>query len=337
MFKAIRIKKPGGLDNLYLDSISAREPNAGEVVVKLHASSLNYHDYFVAKGVLPTKDGRIPMSDGAGEVIAVGEGVTEFARGDAVMSTFFNNCPAGESRAHHHSGMMGDQTDGYACEQITVPATGLTLVPRSFSHAEAATLPCAALTAWRALMVNARIKPGDSVLIQGSGGVSLFALQFAKAAGCEVIATSSSDEKLERMRGMGADGLINYREHPNWAKQVRKLTSGRGVDHVVEVGGAGTFAQSIEACGEGGHIAMIGVLAGGHQGDIPTNVIMGKQLTIKGVIVGSREDQLNMVRAIDRNGIRPVLDKHFPLEQLAGAFRYQESGKHFGKIIVDIT
>ena len=335
MIKAMRIKKPGGLDNLYLDSIEAREPSAGEVVVKLHASSLNYHDYFVAKGVLATEDGRIPMSDGAGEIIAVGEGVRDFAIGDSVISTFFNNCPAGESRTHHHHGMMGDRCDGYACEQITVPATGLTHAPKNYSHAEAATLPCAGLTAWRALMVNAKVKPGESVLIQGSGGVSIFALQFAKAAGCEVIATSSSDDKLERLRVLGADGLINYRRHPNWAEQVHKLTGGRGVDHIVEVGGAGTFAQSITAASEGGHIAMIGVLSGGHQGDIPTSVIMGKQLTIKGVIVGSREDQLDMIRAINVNGIRPVLDKHFLLEQLAEAFRYQESGRHFGKIIIN--
>lgn len=334
--KAIRVRKPGGLDNLYLDSIAPRQPGPGEVAVRLRASSLNFHDYFIAIGKLPTEDGRIPMSDGAGEVVEVGEGVTEFRAGDLVVSTFFNNCPAGTPRARHHNGMMGDSTDGYACEQITVPATGLTRIPEGYSFAEAATLPCAALTAWRALVVNGRIQPGDRVLVQGTGGVSLFALQFAKAAGCEVIATSSSDEKLERLKAMGADGLINYKTHPDWARQARELTGGSGVDHVVEVGGAGTFAQSIKACAEGGRIAMIGVLTGTHQGDIPTASIMARQLQVQGVVVGSREDQLSMVRAIESNGIRPVLDRHFPLERLAEAFRYQESGKHFGKIIVDI-
>lgn len=334
--KAMRVRRPGGLDNIYPDTIDVREPGPTDVVVRVKASSLNFHDYFVAIGMLPTEDGRVPMSDGAGEVVAVGKRVSEFKPGDHVVSTFFSNCPAGTPRLEHHPGMMGDRCDGYACEQITVPATGVTRVPKGYSYAEASTLPCAALTAWRALVINGPIYPGQTVLVQGSGGVSLFALQFAKAAGCRVIATSSSDAKLARLNELGADGLINYKTHPNWAEQVRLLTGGRGVDHIVEVGGAGTFAQSIEACAECGHIAMIGVLAGRHEGELPTAAIMGKQLRIQGVIVGSRADQVAMIDAIEQNGIRPVIDRHFALEELAEAFRYQESGQHFGKIVVDI-
>lgn len=333
--KAIRVGKPGGLDNLYLDSCEGRAPEAGEVTVKLHASSLNFHDYMVAIGKLPTADGRIPMSDGAGEVVAVGAGVEDFQIGDRVIGTFFLNCNDGLPRAEQQRGMMGDRIDGYAREQITLPAYGLTHAPEAYSHAEAATLPCAALTAWRALVVNGAIRAGQTVLVQGTGGVSVFALQFAKAAGAKVIATSSSDEKLERLKAMGADGLINYKTHPNWGEKAFALSDG-GVDHVVEVGGAGTLAQSMAACGEGAHIGLIGVLAG-IKSEIPSSMIMFKQLRVQGVMVGSRQDQKEMVRAINAHAIRPVMDKHFELPALAQAFRYQESGAHFGKIIVDIT
>lgn len=299
--------------------------------MRVHASSLNYHDYLVALGTLPTPDGRIPLSDGAGSVVAVGDGVLEFKVGDKVTSTFFRNCPSGEPRSEHHRGSSGDGVDGFACEYITLPVTGVTQSPRNYTDVEAATLPCAALTAWRALVHNGRVKPGDSVLVQGSGGVSVFALQFARAAGATVIATSSSDEKLERLQKMGAAELINYRSTPQWAREVRRLTDGRGVDHVMEVGGAGTFAQSINACREGGHIAMIGVLAG-RKAEISTASIMGRQLRVIGVTVGSRAQQIDMIRAIEVNGIRPVIDREYPLENLADAFRYQEGGRHFGKI-----
>jgi NADPH:quinone reductase-like Zn-dependent oxidoreductase len=196
---------------------------------------------------------------------------------------------------------------------------------------EAATLTCAGLTAWRALVVNGHVKPGDIVLIQGTGGVSIFALQFAKVAGATVIATSSSNEKLERLQKLGADLVINYRETPEWGREVRRLTGGRGADHVIEIGGAGTFSQSITACCEGGHISMIGVLAG-RKAEISTVHIMARQLRVIGVTVGSRAQQIDMIRAIEANKIRPVIDCQYPLENLAEAFRYQESGRHFGKI-----
>ncbi len=332
--KAIRVKKPGGLDQLMLSTQEPGKPGPGEVLVRVHASSLNYHDYLVAVGHLPVEDGRIPLSDGAGEVLEVGEGVTEFSAGDAVVSLFFQNRVDGNPRGFDHAFSSGDGVDGFACQLACVPATAVTKAPKNLNAQQAATLPCAGLTAWRALMVNGPVEPGQTVLVQGTGGVSLFALQFAKAAGARVIATSSSEEKLERLRALGVDAVINYREHPEWSRKVKALNDGRGVDHVVEVGGAGTLEQSIHACEDGGHIAMIGVLAG-FTGQVPTHAIMAKQLRVQGVIVGNRVQQQAMIRAIETHNIQPVLDKTFPLEALAEAFRYQESGRHFGKILVD--
>ena len=334
--KAIRLRHPAGIDNLKLEDMpEPGAPGAGEIRVRIRASSLNYHDYIVVMGGIPTPDGRIPMSDGAGEVLAVGAGVTEFKVGDAVVSTFFPNWLDGAAIPGGFAGVPGDGVDGYAVEQVVAPATAFTRAPAGYSHAESATLTCAALTAWRALVTEGRMKAGDSVLIQGTGGVSVFALQFARASGCTVIATSSSDAKLERLKAMGADHLINYRTTPEWGAKAVELTGGFGVDHVVEVGGAGTLPQSITACRIGGHISLIGVLTG-FAGPIPTVQIMGKQIRLIGITVGTRREQQEMIRAIDANGIRPVIDRHFPLADLAVAFRHQESGAHFGKIVVDI-
>ena len=333
--KAIRLRHPAGLDNLKHEDMAAPgDPGPGEIRVRMRASSLNYHDYIVVVGGIPTPDGRIPMSDGAGEVLAVGAGVTEFAVGDAVVSTFFPNWLDGAPIPGGFAGVPGDGADGYAREEVVAPASAFTHQPKGYSHAEAATLTCAGLTAWRALVVEGGLKAGDTVLVQGTGGVSIFALQFAKAAGATVIATSSSGEKLERLKAMGADHLINYRETPAWGAEAARLTGG-GVDHVVEIGGAGTFPESITAARIGGHISLIGVLAG-FAGPIPTVQIMGKQQRVIGITVGTRRQQLDMIRAIDANGIRPVISDHFPLARLGDAFRHQESGKHFGKICVDI-
>lgn len=333
--KAIRLRHPAGLDNLKHEEMEGPgDPGPGEIRVRLRASSLNYHDYIVAVGGIPTPDGRIPMSDGAGEVLAVGPGVTAFAPGDAVVSTFFPNWLDGEPIPGGFAGVPGDGADGYAREEVVAPATAFTHQPRGYSHAEAATLTCAGLTAWRALVVEGRMKAGDTVLVQGTGGVSIFALQFAKAAGATVIATSSSDAKLERLKALGADHLINYRTTPAWGAEAARLTGG-GVDHVVEIGGAGTFPESIAAARIGGHISLIGVLAG-YAGPIPTVQIMGKQQRVIGITVGTRRQQLDMIRAIDANGIKPVISDHFELARLGDAFRHQESGQHFGKIVIDI-
>jgi NADPH:quinone reductase-like Zn-dependent oxidoreductase len=330
--RAIKLIKPGGLENLQLVDIEPTEPQCGEIRVRNQASSLNFHDYVVAVGLLPVDDGRIPMSDGAGIVEAVGAGVTEFKVGDKVMSCFFPNWADGRAdNMAKLGGVPGDNVDGFAAETVTMSASAFTLIPNTYSFEQAATLPCAAATAWRALMVEAKVKPGDTVLIQGSGGVSVFALQFAKAAGCHVIATSSSDEKLERLSALGADQLINYRTTEAWGDKVQEITGGRGVDVVVEVGGAGTLPQSIRAVGFGGHISMIGVLTG-FQGEVPTVELFQKNAVMSGITVGSRAHQVDMVKAINANGIEPVIDRSFGLEELAEAFRLQESQRHFGKI-----
>ncbi|WP_417608245.1 zinc-dependent alcohol dehydrogenase family protein [Parasphingorhabdus sp.] len=334
--KAIQLQAPASLDNLKLvDLPDPVAPGPGEIAVRVRASSLNYHDYAVVKGMIPTEENRIPMSDGAGEVTAVGEGVSDFAVGDLVVSTFFPDWIDGEPPEGGFKRVPGDGIDGYAVEQVVGPETAWTTAPKDYSAAEAATLTCAGLTAWRALFVDGCVKPGDSVLVQGTGGVSIFALQFAKAAGATVIATSSSNDKLERLREMGADHLINYKEVEAWGKKVLALTGGKGVDCVVEIGGPGTLDQSMTAARIGGHIALIGVLTG-FAGPVQTGLLMGKNLRVQGLTVGSRAHQIDMIAAIEANGIKPVLDQHFPLADLADAFRHQESGQHFGKIIIDI-
>ena len=269
----------------------------------------------------------------AGEVVAVGSGVTEFAVGDAVVSTFFPDWLAGEPLVEGFATVPGDGVDGYAREMVTARATSFTHAPKGYSHAEASTLTTAGLTAWRALMADGKLKPGDSVLIQGTGGVSIFALQFAKMAGATVIATSSSDAKLERLREMGRppDQLPN---DTRLGRTVRELTDGRGVDHVIEVGGPATLAQSMVAARIGGHISVIGILTG-IAGELQLVPALVRQLRLQGVLVGSRTQQQEMIRAIDANGIRPVIDKRFALDEIVEAFRYQESNQHFGKICLE--
>jgi len=333
--KAIKVNAPGGLDRLQLvDLPDPGEPGPGEIRVRLHASSLNYHDYQVAAFPNRVADQRIPMSDGAGVVEAVGAGVSELAVGDRVVSVFFPTWAEGPPRIGDFSFTPGDGIDGYAREVVVCPATWFTLAPREFSHAEAATLTTAGLTAWRALVVDDGIKAGDVVMVLGTGGVSIFALQFAKMMGATVIATSSSDEKLERLKAMGADLTINYKKDESWGQTAWDWTGGRGVDHVVEVGGPGTLSQSITAVRVGGHISLIGVLTG-RSGEVPTGRLMAKQARLQGLIVGSRRHQLEMIRALDASTVRPVIDRSFNLTEIADAFRYEESGRHFGKICLE--
>ncbi|WPP44445.1 NAD(P)-dependent alcohol dehydrogenase [Pseudomonas sp. AN-1] len=332
--KAIYVQPGGGYDRVSVGSSTAAAPGPGEISVRLHASSLNYHDFAVVSGMWGPSEPRIPMADGAGEVIAVGAGVDEFAVGDSVVSTFFPDWLDGEPPVEGFATVPGDGIDGYAREVVTARASAFTRAPRGWSHAEAATLTTAGLTAWRALMADGALKAGDTVLVQGTGGVSIFALQFAKLAGATVIATSSSDAKLERLAAMGADHLINYRTDPAWGETARALTGGRGVDHVIEVGGPATLAQSMAAARVGGHIAVIGILSG-VAGELPLVPALLKQLRLQGVLVGSRAQQQAMVRAIDANGLRPVIDRRFALEEIVEAFRYQESNRHFGKICLE--
>lgn len=334
MNKAIIVQPGGGYDNVVIGTSDAASPKSGEITVRLHANSLNYHDFAVVSGMWGPTEPRIPMADGAGEVVAVGDGVEEFSIGDAVVSTFYPSWIDGNPNVEGFSTVPGDGVDGYARQMVTTSALAFTHAPRNWTHTEAATLTTAGLTAWRSLHSDGQIKSGDSVLIQGTGGVSIFALQFAKLAGATVIATSSSDKKLVRLQELGADHVINYRTVPEWGTKVLELTDGRGVDHVIEVGGPGTLEQSLIAVRAGGHISLIGILTG-VSGELPIVTALTKQARIQGVLVGNRQQQLDMIRAIDANGMHPIIDRSFPLENIVDAFRYQESNQHFGKIVLE--
>ncbi|MFT7286017.1 MAG: NADPH:quinone reductase-like Zn-dependent oxidoreductase [Halieaceae bacterium] len=323
-----------GLEGLLIAEVTPRPPAAGEVQVRVHASSLNFHDYLVAMGLLPADAGRVLMSDGAGEVSAVGEGVSGFAVGDRVISHFFPNWIDGAPSFENLQGVPGDHLDGFASQTVTMPERAFSSMPAHMSFAEAATLPCAGLTAWRALMEETRLRPGDWVLVQGSGGVSVFALQIAKKIGCRVIATSSSDAKLQKLSALGADELINYREVPDWGRRATQI-SGGGVDLVVEVGGPGTVTQSVRALKMGGCISMIGVLTG-ISGDVPLAEFFQRNAVMSGITVGSHAHQAAMVKAFEAWELRPVIDSSYPLAELAAAFRHQESQTHLGKIVLGL-
>lgn len=260
-------------------------------------------------------------------------GVTEFAVGDHVVSCFFPTWQDGPATLSDFATVPGDGIDSYAVESVNAPATAFTHAPKHYSHEEAATLTTAGLTAWRALVVDGHVKAGQTVLVLGTGGVSIFALQMAKSMGARVIATTSSESKKAKLLALGADQVINYREDAHWGDKVLQLTQGQGVDLVVEVGGPATLAQSIRAAKVGGHIALIGVLTG-YAGEIPTAELMAKQLSLKGLIVGSRTHQKDMIQALETHNWKPVIDSVFSQEQIAEAFRYQESGQHFGKICI---
>ena len=332
----MRIRQPASLENLYLDDIEAPSPGPGEITVRIHAASLNFRDMLVAKGFFPAADGLIPLSDGAGEILETGAGVTGFKPGDRVVSVFHTVWADGHKERGELTASPGGGADGFAAEVVTRPATHFTLSPKNLTDAEAASLTCAGVTAWRGLVVDGQVRPGQHVLVQGTGGVSLFALQFAKAAGAVVIATSSSAEKLERLRGLGADHVINYRETEKWGQAVLDLTGGLGVAHIIEVGGPNTLAQSLIAARTGAHIAIVGAVAGFETDAMPFALVQAKRLRLSGVTVGSRRDQVDMIRAIEANGIKPVIDSHFPLEKLADGLRYLATGQHFGKICIDI-
>ena len=336
MTRAMRLRQPASLDNLKLETCEAPAPGPGEIKVRLRAASLNFRDGLVVGGFFSVKDGLVPLSDGAGEVIAVGAGVTEFSEGDQVVSTFHPKWLDGHIDKIHLDNSPGGPADGFACEEATRPATHFTRAPAGFSAAESASLTCAGVTAWRAVVTDGKVKPGATVLIEGTGGVSLFALQFAKAAGATVVATSGSADKLARLETLGADHLINYRENEKWGEAVLALTGGLGVDHVIEVGGPNTIGQSFVAARTGAHVAIIGAVGGFQIDTMPFAIVQAKRLNLQAVTVGSRRDQIDMVRGIEANGIRPVLDRSFALENLAEAFRHLQSGQHFGKVCVEI-
>jgi NADPH:quinone reductase-like Zn-dependent oxidoreductase len=335
--KAYRLHAFGALDSLSREEVSEPTPGPGEVLVRLRAVSLNYRDLLVSKGLYNPrlKLPLVPVSDGAGEVVATGAGAARFKPGDRVVSSFAPLWVDGPPTEAGARSALGAEAGGLLAQRAVIPEKGLVHVPDHLSFEEAATLPCAAVTAWNAIIESARIKPGDTVLIQGTGGVSLFALQFARLAGARVIATSSSDHKLARVRELGASDGINYKATPDWDKRVRELTGNEGVDLVVEVGGAGTLPRSVRAARVGGTIALIGVLSGG--GDFNPIPILMKSVRLQGLFVGSRRMFESMNRAIANNQLRPVIDRVFPFDQAVEALRYLEQGLHFGKVVIAVA
>ena len=333
--KQIQLSKPGGLENLKLTDTENPSLKDNEVLLKVHASSLNYHDLMVALGLIPTEDKRVPLSDAAGEILEVGKDVSKWTVGDKVMSMCFPNWVSGPPKYDLLS-FIGDNQDGYATELISIPESAITKIPSNLNFKEAATLPCAGLTAWRALVDEGRLKSGETVLVQGTGGVSVFALQLAKTFGATVIATSSSEEKLGKLKSLGADHLINYKAHPEWGKEVLKITNNEGVDHVVEVGGAGTFSESVRCTKLAGHIALIGVLSGPSVSEIILPRIFLKQIRLSGIAMANQDSQIAMIDYLEKNEIKPEISDSFDLKDLGAAFQHQIDNKHFGKISIDI-
>lgn len=333
--KAYELKEAIGPEGLVLNT-DRREPDPGhgEVKIKVHATSLNYRDLLVAAGKYsaPLKSSVIPLSDGAGEVVAVGSGVSRFRVGDRVAGTFFLGWSGGGISAEATAQALGGAVDGMLAEYVVLPEEGVIHTPTHLTFEEAAALPCAGLTAWNAVVETGRIRAGETVLLLGTGGVSMFALQFAKLHGAHVIVASSSDEKLARTKALGADTLINYRATPDWEREVQAATGGRGVDIVVEVGGGGTLERSIKAVRVGGFIAIIGVVAG--PGQIDPRPIIGRAIRLQGIYVGSRELFAAMNRAVAEAALKPVIGRTFAFEEAKQAYEYQASGSHFGKIVI---
>lgn len=322
-----------GIDSLELADRAAPRPGPGEVLVRVHAVSFNYRDLMMITGRYNPKLAlpRIPCSDGAGEITAVGDGVKEWKPGDRVAGIFMQNWIDGQPTPAKVKGALGGDVDGMLAEEVVLKETGVVSIPDHLSFAEAATLPCAAVTAWNALR-SADLKSDGTILIQGTGGVSIFALQFARTMGVKVLGVSSSDEKLKRARSLGLTAGLNYSSSPEWDRWVLEQTAGEGVDLVVEVGGAGTLSRSLRAVRMGGCIAQIGVLSGTSD-PLPVPLVLHKQVHIRGIYVGSRQNFLDMNRAIEVAKLQPVLQS-FPWSETPDVLRRMESGSHFGKLVV---
>lgn len=333
--KVWEVQSKEGLDALTLTEQPEPQPGPGQLLIKMRAASLNYRDLLTVKGAYSSKQKLplVPLSDGVGEVVAVGDGVTRVKAGDRVASIFMQQWLDGEFSAEKANSALGGAIDGILAEYVTLHEDGVVHVPEHLSDEEAATLPCAAVTAWHALITEGNLKAGDTILVLGTGGVSIFALQFAQLVGARAIATSSSDEKLERARSLGASDGINYKTTPDWDKLVWELTGKVGVDHVVEVGGAGTLNKSLRAVRMGGRISLIGVLSG-LSGEISTVSILHKNIGVQGIYVGSRAMFEAMNRAIALHQLKPVVDRVFSFTEAREALAYMESGAHFGKIAI---
>ncbi len=326
-----------GIDKLSLDEVPTPEPGPGQVVLDVHAVSLNFRDLMTVKGAYNPKlePNRIPCSDSAGIISAIGQGVTKVAVGDRVCGTFFQQWIDGDPAPEKFKGALGGDIDGTLAQQVVLDQHGVVEVPDHLSFEEAATLPCAGVTAWNAVVTAAQTKSGDTVLVQGTGGVSCFALQFAVGLGARVIGTSSSAAKLRRAAELGLSAGHNYRDDPDWGRWAVSQTAGRGVDLTVEVGGAGTFQQSMAATRTGGVITQIGVLSGREQ-PLTITPILHKMLQIRGIYVGSRQNFVEMNRAIEQTRLRPVIDRVFSFAEAREAFTTMENASHFGKIVIAV-
>ena len=335
--KAWQIVSDGGVDALTLTETETPLPGPGEVRVRMRANSINYRDLTTIEDPVPRglPFPTVPNSDGAGEITAVGPGVEDLSPGDHVASCFFSDWEAGECSGQAMASALGGARQGVLAEEVVLPARGVIRTPSHLSFEEAACLPCAALTAWHALTQPRPVMAGETVLLLGTGGVSVFAQQFCSAMGARTIVTSSSDAKLERMRALGADAQINYRDIPDWEQAVLDMTDGKGVDRVVEVGGPGTLQKSIEAVRVGGTIGLIGILTG-IAGQISPTALMRKSITLRGIYVGPRAMFAEMNRAISAHGIRPVIDQSFAFEDAPEAYRTMRAAGHFGKIVIRI-
>lgn len=335
--KSWQLTAPSGAGALKTIERAEPTPGPGQVVVRMRATSLNYRDLMVATGrygpglPLPL----VPLSDGAGEIAAVGHGVTRWKPGDRVVGAFFQNWQSGPVQRETFGTALGGSINGVLAQYVALSADGVIALPPHLSFEEAATLPCAALTAWHALVTDGHVAAGQTVLVLGTGGVSIFALQFAKMHGARVIITSSSDAKLARAKALGADDLINYRTTPDWDKEVFRLTDKAGADHVIEVGGTDTFPRSLRAVALCGTISVIGGVSG-FTSDVALRDILGESAVIRGIFVGSRDMFAAMNRAISLHQLKPVIDRVFPFADAPAAYRYQEGGAHFGKVVIAV-
>lgn len=342
--RAWAVEEGFGLDHLQLVERPDPDPERlapGQALLRIRAVSLNFRDLMMVQGLYNPRQPLplVPCSDGAGEVVAVGEGVRTVRPGDRVATIFAQGWLAGAQRPEYVTTTLGGPLDGTLRELMVVPAAALVPVPAHLSDTEAATLPCAGVTAWHALTGSpgaSRVTAGDTVLVLGTGGVSIFGLQLAQLLGARVIVTSSSDEKLDRARGLGAWQTVNYAREPEWGTRVKELTGGRGVDHVIEVGGAGTLSRSLQAVRPAGEISLIGVLSGTVR-DLDIIPILMRGVRIQGVLVGSREHFEAMNRAIEAHELRPVVDRVFPFEEAREAFGHLASGSHFGKVSIQVS
>lgn len=328
----------GGFDALHQVEVEQPQPGIGEVLVRLRAASLNYRDLIIAgQPKSQQSQSRVPLSDGAGEVVAVGEsvaGTPQWQIGDRVAGTFFRDWQAGRFEMRYHDAALGGSVDGVLRECAVFPAHGLVKLPDHFSFEDGATLPCAGLTAWYSLMTRGAMQPGDTVLLLGTGGVSIWGLQIARSSGARVIITSSSDEKLERAKAMGAHDLINYKTTPEWDKEVWRVTDKRGADHVLEVGGPGTLPLSLNSVAAGGHVAQIGVLTGFGAPAQSTFQLAQRNASMSGIYVGDRASFESFVRFLNVTKIEPVIDRTFGFDEAREAYRFMKSGSHFGKVVI---